>query len=242
MSDKMQGGEIRVENRFTRWVENFWYHYKWHTIVTVFALFVVIVCTVQMCSKEDADVNVLYAGSYSFEQQDSTPLARAVASLMPEDTNGDGRREVSVASLLVYSAEQIQAALDEAEANGETLTINTSFFAQEQQKYHQLLMTGEYYIVLVEDWLYEESKGTDVFLPLAEALGAKPENAYDDCAMRLCDTGFGQYFTAVQDMPEDTLICFRRQGALTTMLNRDKADADYQAALALFQALMTFEG
>lgn len=108
MRDKLQGGEIQVNNRFTRWAENFWYHYKWHTIAAMFVLFAVVVCSVQMCSKEEADVNVLYAGFYSFEQQDSTPLAQAVASLLPKDYNGDGRKEVSVASLLVYSTEQIQ--------------------------------------------------------------------------------------------------------------------------------------
>lgn len=241
MRDKLQGGEIQVNNRFTRWAENFWYHYKWHTIAAMFVLFAVVVCSVQMCSKEEADVNVLYAGFYSFEQQDSTPLAQAVASLLPKDYNGDGRKEVSVASLLVYSTEQIQAAQAEAEANGDTLTINTAFFAQEQQKFSQLLMSGEYYIVLAEDWLYEQAKETGIFLPLVDALGEKPENAYDDCAMRLCDTGFGQYFTAVQELPKETLICFRRQDALTSLLHQDKAEEDYLKALEVFRALMAFE-
>ena len=43
MSEKMQGGELRVENRFTRWLDNYWYHYKWHTVIGVFVLIVVLI-------------------------------------------------------------------------------------------------------------------------------------------------------------------------------------------------------
>ena len=32
-------------------LSNFWYYYKWHTIVALFIVFVVTVCTLQTCSK-----------------------------------------------------------------------------------------------------------------------------------------------------------------------------------------------
>ena len=240
MADKLQGSEIRIENRLTRWFGNYWYYYKWPVILIAFVLIVVLVCTVQMCMKETPDVNVIYAGSHSFEHEGTGEIAAAFSAVMPEDYNGDGRKNVTVANLLVYSSEQIKAQQEAASAQGENLVVDGMFFAQEQQKYNQLLMSGEYTIILVEDWLYEETKDTDIFLPLAEALGEKPEAAYDDCAIRLCDTAFGRYFSALSELPEATLICFRRQGSIGTLLNREKSERTYLNGLDTFRAVMNF--
>ena len=35
--DKREAGEIVVNNRFLTWLDNFWYHYKWHVIVSAFS-------------------------------------------------------------------------------------------------------------------------------------------------------------------------------------------------------------
>ena len=40
---KEQGGAIAVQNPVLKWLDNYWYHYKWHTIVVAFFIFVGIV-------------------------------------------------------------------------------------------------------------------------------------------------------------------------------------------------------
>ena len=60
--------DTTVTGGFSKKAENFWYHYKWHTIVAIFVLIVTIICTVQMCSRTDYDVYVLYAGGKSFNK------------------------------------------------------------------------------------------------------------------------------------------------------------------------------
>ncbi len=240
MNEKIHGGEIRYENRLTKWFHNYWYYYKWPVIGISFALIVVLICTLQMCGTVSADVNLLYAGSYNFVGEGAGKLESAVAGLLPEDYNGDGRKTAAAATLMVYSEAEIADRLREAEEAGEEYVVNAVYFAKEKQKFNQLLMSGEYSIFLIADWLYEETKGTDIFLPLTDALGSRPENAYDDCAMRLSDTAFGQYFSALQNLPDNTLICFRRQGSIGTLLNADRANADYRDALEAFRALMQF--
>lgn len=242
MSEKMQGGEIRVENRFLRWLDNYWYHYKWHTVIGVFALIVVLICTLQMCTKEQTDVNILYAGSYSFVESGGAELSSAIGAVMPKDYNGDGRKQAGISSLYVLSEAQVKALRQELiEAGEENPFINSGYYAQELNKFYQLLQTGEYSICLMEAWIYESVRENGVFLPLAEALGSKPGEAYDDYTVRLSDTDFGRYFTGVADMPADTLIGFRRQGSLTSLMNRERAEKTYAQALETFRSIMNFE-
>lgn len=241
MSEKMQGGELRINNPIVRWFENYWYYYKAPVIGIAFALSVIIICTVQMCQKDSPDVNILYAGAHNFAQVGTTEVEAAFTAVMPEDYNGDGRKEASVVNLMVYSAEQIKAAEAEAAEAGDPLAVNTMLFAQEKQKFSQLLMTGEYTIVLCADWLYDEMKGTGVFMPFTEAIGAKPAAARDDASIYLRDTGFGQYFTALGELPEETVICFRARGSLGTLLNEGKAEKTFMAGLDTFRAVMGFD-
>ena len=56
--------DIKEEKQsFSKWLDNFWYHYKWHTIAVIFVLAVAIVCTVQLVNRSDYDAVIAYAGS-----------------------------------------------------------------------------------------------------------------------------------------------------------------------------------
>ena len=57
--------------KFFRWLDNFWYHNKWKTIIVSFLLLTLIVCAVQFAGREDADIYILYAGPYKFGQTDT---------------------------------------------------------------------------------------------------------------------------------------------------------------------------
>lgn len=242
MSEKMQGGEIRIENRLTRWFDNYWYYYKWPVIIAAFVIIVVLVCTLQMCQKESSDVQIIYAGPHSFAGDGPRELASAFSAVLPEDFDGDGQKKVTVLHMLLYSEEQIAALKAEAEANDEeNIILNSTYLAQELNKFNQLILSGEYSICLLDPWLYETVCESGGFLPLVDALGSKPEGAQDDYAIRLCDTDFGRYFTGAAALPEQTLLCFRREGTLSTLLNRDHAARTYQNSLSLFRAVMAFE-
>ena len=56
-------GDAAVKSGWQAWLENFWYHYKWHTIASVFVLLVVTIITVQMCTRTTYDAYIVYAGN-----------------------------------------------------------------------------------------------------------------------------------------------------------------------------------
>ena len=59
-------------------IENFFYHYKWHTIVAAFVTVILIIVGVQMCSKDDYDSYILYAGGHSISRQGDSDVAEYV--------------------------------------------------------------------------------------------------------------------------------------------------------------------
>ena len=101
--EKLQGGEIhlrpsmraeREHGKVYKWFDNYWYHHKWKTIIGLFLTIVILVCSLQMCSKEKTgDISVLLGVPYAFEEEAVYNGFRSCISLyIPEeyDTDGDG--------------------------------------------------------------------------------------------------------------------------------------------------------
>ena len=87
-------------------LDNFWYHYKWHTIITLFVVIVITVCAVQCAGNTDYDIQVLYAGNHHFARTASdggfSDYLETVSSFsdLADDYNEDG--EVNVSFLDLY--------------------------------------------------------------------------------------------------------------------------------------------
>ena len=101
------------KGKFGLWLENFWYHYKWHTIFALVAILVVTICTVQMCSKEEYDVHIVYAGSEHLlgeKDEDGTVKAQTVMKSVNqavEDFDGNGKILSSFESLYLLTDGEI---------------------------------------------------------------------------------------------------------------------------------------
>ena len=61
-NEKKPQGELHLRSPFLKKLDNFFYHYKWHTVAALFLAIVIIVCSLQTCSKESYDVEIMYAG------------------------------------------------------------------------------------------------------------------------------------------------------------------------------------
>jgi len=64
--NKYTESEIHIRGTFAEKLDHFWFYYKWHTLIALFVAFVLIVCISQSCTKQENDVNVLYAGPYMY--------------------------------------------------------------------------------------------------------------------------------------------------------------------------------
>ncbi len=241
--DKMQGGDIRVENKFTKWFDNFWYHNKWPVIGIIFALFVIIVCTLQMCEKEKVDTYVMYAGPDVIEGEQLINFRSALKAVLPEDFNNDGIEYVEVVTNYIMSAEEIKAAESEAvEAEtADDFYIDPTFMAQNKQKFENLIVAGEYSVCFLSPYLYEEVKAGNGFMPLSEMFDELPQGAVDEYGLLLSETDFGSYFPGVNELPEDTILCMRRISTLTSFINKGATEKTYEKSMKLFRAIVNYE-
>ena len=231
--DKLPQNEIKCQNKITKWFDNYWYYYKWKVIIAAFLIFVLIVCTVQAFSNTDSDMIVMYAGEFLSTSPEVPNIEDALSAVLPEDYSGDGKKEVVMSMMNVYSEERIK----ELEALGYAISRPNN--DNELGKFQDLIVTGEYHVCLLDPWLYQTVQEQGGFAKLSDVLGYTPESAVDEYAIKLSDTEFGQYFAGVTSLPENTYLCLRTPGTLKSMFG-GKSEK-YDQAIAMIKAIVEFK-
>ena len=217
-------GSIAVEaSPFLRWLDNFWYHYKWPTVGIAFAILVVLVCTLQTCSRETYDVKVIYAGRASLTSEQITGIDRLLDMTVPEDFDKDGEKNAAILRHTVYSKEQIEEIRKqnqkEIEEKGDEATeiyINSQFNSEEYDSVYSEISGGAAVICFMDPWLYEELKANKggAYLRLLydggeDSMFSEPVEGLleDGYGVRLGDTELYREYKVLRALPEDTVIC-----------------------------------
>lgn len=250
---KAEAGEIVVTKRFLKWLDNFWYHYKWTVIVVGFFALVFIVCFSQCVQKVDINIPVVYAGGYqsvdaerlSWTEEDRAAIKNVLASLYRK-AGGDEGKNVGFITYNIYTEEQLRAmATEPPEKEGESEKFSPYAFNAAKQNniaefdaFVNYMGTGECSIWLLSEYVYEEKRVWERAMPLAELFGEDiPEGAYDDYAIRLGDTALYRYYDALRVLPEDTLILLTRGWVMGA-----SSDAEtYESYVKLYRAMVEFE-
>lgn len=103
-----------VPPKFSReWWGYFWDYYKWHVIITVFALICVIVTVAQCASREKYDMHIIYAGNMAFTEEDDLKMEETVLPFVA-DADGNGEAALNFLPMTISGAsgqEQYEYAL-----------------------------------------------------------------------------------------------------------------------------------
>lgn len=226
-----------MKKSFTEWLDNFWYHYKWHVIIAVFAAVFLFVAITQMVNKEKVDAYVMYAGPTAFFASEIYEMQEAFEAVMP-DMNGDGKKTVQFIDITVLTDKQIQENREKAKAEGVEYKPDMEYIANARQKFKLQLAAGDAYIVLVDPQMYAEDSGVGIYRALSE-LGVDTKYAYDGFALKFKETPFGQYMPIFDKLPEDTLLCFRAMG-VTSQARGKNERKKHDNQLVLFKEMVEF--
>ncbi len=205
------------KNGFLAWLDNFWYHYKWHSIIALFLVFAITVCSLQMCGKTSYDSFVVYAGPKEIShktENGEVEYMKFCSSLLQvsRDANGDGETNISLLDLFMLSSAEIEEAEkdDEIEVNYHLITNNNTTF-------NNIISKSDYYLFFLSSTLYNEFQykfeGTQYFENLEGYSSLGSHEYYDTGAIYLHSTPFAA-LPGFSDLPEDTVICLRVRGYL----------------------------
>ncbi len=99
---KMQSGEIAPEPKpseteivpktFSEKVQNYWYHYKWVTLIGFFIAVIFTICLVQCVTKVEPDLKIIVYGHTYIDDNGLSDLAEQYVT----DLNGDGKVKVEI--------------------------------------------------------------------------------------------------------------------------------------------------
>ena len=159
-----------------KWLDNFWYHYKWVTLVTAFFTVTLLIIIIQMITKTNPDSNILYGGPAVLTANQTKEIENAFNALLPEDFNGDGEKITSLQAITLMTKEQIAKAEAEAAENSSVFVYNPQSLENNKTSFSTQLFSGEYVICLIDPEQYKNAYKAGGFAPLSHALPA------DSCA------------------------------------------------------------
>ena len=224
---------------FRAWIENFWYHYKWHSIVALFLVFVVTVCTVQMCRKEEPDLYVLYGGGKYISKQVTDgnfcefDVITSSIKQITEDYDENGNLNPLFYNIYLLSNDEIKDKGDD---------VNHSVLYQNNQEFRELMFSSPYYICLLSDELYlEYSKTEGVFIPLASYTGGAALEYLDEGAVYLHSENLPfNKLPGICDLPENTVICLKSKTAFSTSFGSKTAERHFERSEKSLRALFSY--
>jgi hypothetical protein len=226
----MEGRELSLaeQSPFVKWLDNFWYHYKWPVIIVAFFVIVIAVCLLQQTGERKNDLNITYGGTHTFTLSDSEQMQAALSDALADDYDGDGVQYAGFVRFQIFSEEEIKAAndaldsdLDEAlgdDPNRPTVgnAVNLAYNAEQVRQLDQFVMTGESYIYVCSPYIYGELKSRGNVRLLKDILGEQPKNSYDESAVLLKDTAIYASSEILQKLPDDTVVCLLGKSLFST--------------------------
>lgn len=230
--DKPEGELHYEQSPLLKWLDNYWYHYKWPTILVAFFAVVLIVVVVQIIERPRYDINLVCGGTYRMNASEHVAYEAAVEKFIPEDYDGNGEKSANIIIYEIFSDGEYLEAKSEAEANSEEFAINPKYNADEQQHFSQYTMTGEGYVCLLSEHLYKQLVTGQRLRPVADVYGEEPLPAgvtEDGFGIYIKDTHFYQYTPAVQAMPDDMILCILRKSELKNSPSDLEKYARYEA-------------
>ena len=205
----------REKRTFKEWLENYFYHYKWHTIIALVLVFAIVICSMQMCTKTSFDLHIMYAGSDDIrktaQEGDISEYQKLLSGIKPyaSDVDGDGTVNVNLETLFMPTDEEIK----EIEST-DGYEVNFSRIAQDTELFKQNIQYGDYYVCLISEHIFikhtTEYSGVVRFAPISTYAEGNGSVEYAN--------EYGIYLSSLPIyqkpgfnlLSEDTVLCIRK--------------------------------
>lgn len=248
-NEKIEGDiKLRVKNPIPKWLDNFWYHYKWHTIVTLFIIFAVVLCTLQMCSKPKYDVHILYAGKEritTVREGDLSEYERTVLDLkcVCDDLNNDGEITVDFLNLFIANTEELSA----LEARGESIEGAEALIREDSGTLEFSIVSGDYFLLILSERLfleYDSEFGDSLFANLSvyandadvDYAGGSERGIYLSSL-----PAFAELPSIAELDTDGSVVCLRKITDVSALWNASKNEKNFEAAESVLKNMISYK-
>jgi hypothetical protein len=232
---------------FKKWIENFWYHYKWQTVLVVSFLTFIIIAVTQMATKDKIDVNVFYTGPYVFSPREIGQVEEAYEAMMSIDYNGDGEKGAEFTNIVLLTEEQVKQVREASKSGGNSpdivddIVIDANALREAENVFNQQIFAGQVLVCMMDPYWYNEVKKAGGWCKLTDVLGYRPEFAVDDFSVLLKDMKFAQYFKVFARLPEDTVLALRTISTVSSFTHKEKEQERWGWNAEMMRDLFLFE-
>lgn len=234
--EKIKGEEITLRSPFLKKLDNFFYHYKWHSIVALFLAVVLTVTLVQGCSKESFDVEIMYAGPKNLNDRQTVIDIQNAFAQVASDENGDGK---TVARLVSYWVDESYYGGEGTDMSGADVAYFANNAKNNEDAYHDEIKAGNLSICLVSPHLFYQVHKEGGFMRIDEICTELDESVYlvgeggsvNHYAILLKNTAFGS-LPGLSSLPDDTILCLRRPAY--HLLNASRLKRQHENAKEVF--------
>ena len=240
-------GEVKVRLPFSKRFENFWYHYKWHTIVSAAVIFILTILTLQMCNRTSFDVHIMYAGDYEIKKTssggDRAPYVKVLQELesVAGDFDSDGEVNVNFLNLFVVNEEEADRLVKEnpdAEINETLVREDTATFTHD-------IIYGDYYLCFLSERIfleYEKNYGERLF----SSLEGYAEGA-EGCEFA-SETKHGIYLSSldfytlpeISKLPDDTVIVLKKISEVSGAINKKDSEKKFKMGESMLENILAY--
>ena len=239
-ADKMPDFELNTP--FLKKFENFMYYHKWHTVAALVLIFAVIVCTVQMCSRESGDISFFYVHRENMNEAQRRSLSSTVTGTLMAD---DEDCRVSYLSHYIVSTDMLK----EMESADVAYLGNTSY--ESAQIFRTELATAEAYICIfsrdvynlsLEYFPYKKNEAGEYVSQLYRPISDFTDEdvpTIDGYAVYLKDTNLRK-LPGFSSLPADTVVCMRVISYAATVQNKKQAKKLYARHELLFERMLHY--
>ncbi len=208
-------------DRFKKSLENYWYHYKWATIITIFFGIALIVCLVQCSSKDKYDMYALYAGPCYIGEKETADLKDAINDYM------EAERQNVCTNSFVYVSESKREEYEQNDAY-----VNVGINMQQTNDFFEFLYSASFNMLILDGELYTMIQKDEILTPIAEISNIGSQKSSDGYCVRLCDTSLPQKYSLFAKMPDDTVLCYRKKVLIQNVASKNNYSAyEYQKSI-----------
>jgi len=212
--------ESHLPQKKVSWLENFWYHHKWHAGLIIAIVAIATVLIVQLITDVPSDVTVLYTGPQAIVGADFDYLDDAFREAMG-DYNDDGKKEVEFGDNTYLT----QTLIEQRKALNPKYTYDVQANQSAYERYRMDIATCAHMCYMLDPELYQGAAQDEIFVPLEEIFGENiPDCAYDECGITLGETEFYKSNSKIQYLPADTVIAIRIPAVLDITSDEKQAE------------------